>query len=95
MVLHLLRVMADVILLLGNFLNIVALADTRFAITAQIAISNIIEACVIGLPIMINNINGQWVLGEEVYIPNVFLCFLCSTAQSVILSHFLWIVLLL
>ena len=86
-------VMAELILLLGNFLNILTLTlivrykelhNLSFAIAAQLAISNIIEACVIGFPGVVNNIFGKWIFGEHICIVVAFFRVLCSLVRSII-----------
>ena len=86
-------VMAEVYILLGNFLNILTLVlilrykelhTLPFVAAAQIAISNATEACVIGFPAVINSIVGGWVLGENACIATAFLRFLCSSIRSMI-----------
>ena len=84
-------VMADVILLLGNFLNVLTLIlilkynklhSLSFAIAAQIAICNIIKASVFSLPTVINNVMGQWVLGEHICVACAFARHFSSTVRG-------------
>ena len=90
-------VIAQVYLILGNFLNILTLIlitrykhlhSLSFAIAAQIAICNITEACVVGFPDVINNIMGRWIFGSHICAFSALLRLLYSTVRGILFLTF-------
>ena len=86
-------VMAELILLLGNFLNILTLTlivrykelhNLSFAIAAQIVVCNIVEAITTNFAGVISNIFGRWILGAHACVLAAFLDFFCSTVRVVL-----------
>ncbi len=90
-------VLADVIFILGNFLNILTLIlivkykelhSLSFAIAAQITICNTITATTFGFPAVISNILGRWTLGAYVCVICAFFRHLCSAVRGILYFTF-------